>query len=57
MTWDTVQQLVRIILQFIAGILVTKGILDEANATTLVGALLSIASVGWWVFWDKRRPS
>lgn len=54
MNWDTVQQLVRIVLQFLAGILVTKGIIDEANAVTLVGALVSLASVIWWAVWNKK---
>ena len=57
MTWDSVQQFIRICLQFIAGYLVSRGILDETNAVTLTGALVSLASVGWWLFWDKRRAS
>jgi len=57
MTWDAIQQFIRICLQFLAGYLVSRGILDEANATTLTGALLSIASVGWWFWWEKRRAA
>ena len=54
MNWDSVQQLIRIVLQFLSGFLVGKGILDAANAEVLTGALLSLASVAWWYFWNRK---
>jgi len=53
--WDTVQQLVRIVMQFLGGYLVSKGILTEEVAAQLSGAILSIAAVAWWLFWDKSK--
>ena len=55
MNWDTVQQFVRMGLQAGAGALVTKGYLDAAAGEALVGGLLSIASVGWWLVWNRKR--
>jgi hypothetical protein len=54
MNWDSVQQLIRIVLQFLSGVLVGKGILDAANAEVLTGAMLSISSVVWWWFWNRN---
>jgi hypothetical protein len=56
MTWDTVQQLVRIILQLVAGWLLSRGWITEEMSTTLVGSLLSLAGIAWWAFWNTARP-
>lgn len=57
MTWDTVQQVVRIVLNAVGGILIGKGYLSEEMSTTLTGGLLSLGSVAWWFFWDRHRAS
>lgn len=55
MNWDTVQQVLRILLNAAGGILVGKGVLTDAMLTTLVGGLLSVGSVLWWVVWERKR--
>ena len=57
MTWDTVQQLVRIILQIGAGALVQRGWITEDMATTVIGSVLSIGGVIWWAVWQSGRPA
>lgn len=57
MTWDTVQQFVRILLQFGAGLLVSKGIITAEMGTTAVGALLSLGSVAWWAYWNRGKTA
>lgn len=54
MDWNTVQQLLRILLQFGSGVLISKGVLTEEMAVTLTGGLISVASVVWWVVWNKK---
>lgn len=54
MDWNTIQQLVRIIMQVISGMLVTRGIMTEEIAVTLTGAVLSISQVAWWFIWNKN---
>lgn len=54
MTWDSVQQFLRILLNAGGGILVSKGYLSEDMSTTLVGGLLSIGSVIWWFIWNRK---
>lgn len=57
MTWDTVQQLVRILMQLGAGILVQRGFITEEMSITLVGAVVSLGGVAWWALWERTRPS
>lgn len=54
MDWNTVQQLLRILLQFGSGVLISKGVLTEEMAVTLTGGLISVASVVWWLVWNKK---
>jgi 5-bromo-4-chloroindolyl phosphate hydrolysis protein len=53
--WETAQQIVRIIFQFIAGSLVSKGFVDESMVFGLVGAAMSIFALIWWTIADKLR--
>lgn len=55
MDWNTVQQLLRILLQFGSGVLISKGLLTEEMAVTLTGGLISMASVIWWAVWNKKE--
>lgn len=55
MNWDTVQQLLRIILQVAAGMLVSKGIITAEMGVTLTGAVLSLGGIAWWAFWQRKR--
>lgn len=55
MNWDTVQQFVRIVMQVIAGMLVSRGYITSEMGVTLVGAVLSLGGIAWWAFWDRSR--
>lgn len=55
MNWDTVQQLLRILLQVAAGMLVSKGIITSEMGVTAIGALLSLGNVVWWAVWQRKR--
>lgn len=53
--WNTIQQLIRIAMQFVGGWLVSKGILTEEIAAQFTGALISLAGVVWWYFWNQKQ--
>lgn len=55
MNWATVQQMVRIAAQWLAGFLVSSGVIAESMATIVVGAAVSVAAVLWWVVWESNR--
>lgn len=44
---DKIYGLVRHILSFGAGILVTKGVIDESTITEVVGAVMTMIAFGW----------
>ena len=56
MTWDSIQQLIRILAQFAAGFLVNAGLITGDMQTALVGAVTSLAGIGWWLFWLRKQP-
>lgn len=53
--WDTIQQVIRIAMQFIGGWLVSKGILTEELAVQLTGGVISVIGVVWWIIWNKKQ--
>lgn len=53
MKQDQLLGLIRHILTFGGGLLVTKGVLDEGMATELVGALVTIFGGAWSVLAKK----
>lgn len=57
MNWDTIQQLVRIIAQFVGGYLVSAGLITEGLVQELTGGAISIAMLAWWAFWERHREN
>lgn len=55
MNWDTVQQFIRIVMQVLAGMLVSRGLITAEMGVTLTGAIVSLGGIAWWVFWDRKR--
>lgn len=55
MNWDTVQQFIRILMQVVAGMLVSKGYISQEMSVTLIGAVVSLSGIAWWAFWDRLR--
>ena len=53
--WDTIQQVIRIAMQFVGGYLVSKGILTEELAAQLAGGVISIVGVVWWILWNQKQ--
>jgi len=49
--------LLRHLLTFIGGTLVAKGILDSAALTEIIGAIISILSVGWMAISKYKEPA
>ncbi len=55
MTWDSIQQVLRIVLNALGGMLIGKGVLTEEMSTALTGGVLSLGSVAWWFIWERGR--
>lgn len=52
--WDSIQQIVRILLYAGAGALVTAGLIDESTGTALAGALLGVVNGVWTWYWNRK---
>jgi hypothetical protein len=57
MQWDTVQQFVRMGIQAGAGALVARGFIDNSVSEALIGGLMSLSSVAWWLVWNRKRKA
>lgn len=57
MDWNTAQQFVRILLQFGAGLMVNNGLITADMQQTLIGGLMSLIGVAWWIIWDRKRKA
>ena len=57
MNWDTVQQFIRIVMQVLAGMLVSRGMITEEMGVTLTGAIVSLGGIAWWVFWQRGKAT
>lgn len=55
MNSDQIMSLIRNILQFGGGILVSKGLITEPDMLTAVGALAALGSVVWSMIAHKKK--
>ena len=53
--WDSIQQIVRIVMQILAGFLVGQGLITESMTEMVIGAGVSVAALVWWIFWERHR--
>ena len=54
MTIDQVGGIIRAIVTFLAGIAVSKGLVDNATALTVGGAIVTLGTAAW--SWWSNRP-
>ena len=52
--WDSLQQIIRILLYAGAGALVTAGLIDQATGVALAGALLGLLNGIWTWYWNRK---
>lgn len=55
--WDSIQQLIRIVLQLAAGYLVGQGVIAGELVETFIGGGMSLAAIAWWVIWERKRQN
>lgn len=53
--WNSIQQMVRIVMQIVAGFLAGQGIITESMTETVIGAGVSLAAIAWWIVWERHR--
>ena len=54
MNKEQVQGIVRHVLTFIGGILISKGYIDESSLSEVIGASMTLAGVFWSIYLKKK---
>lgn len=54
MNWDTIQQVLRILLYTGGGWLFGQSVADGAMYQAAVGGILSLGAFVWWYFWNRN---
>ena len=54
MTKEQILGVVRHVLTFVGGILITKGIFDEATSTEVIGGIMGLAGTIWSIIEKKK---
>lgn len=57
MTWDSIQQVVRIVAYAAGGYLLGDGVAQSAQFQAAVGGVLSVGAFVWWFMWERNRPA
>jgi membrane protein DedA with SNARE-associated domain len=57
MTWDSIQQLVRIVLYAIGGYLFGESVADGELYQGVISGVLGIGAFVWWWVWNRDRSA
>ncbi len=52
--WDSLQQIIRILLYAASGALVTAGLIDQQTGVALAGALVALINGIWTWYWNRK---
>jgi hypothetical protein len=55
MNWETLQQLLRIILYAVGGYFLGDGVTQGAEFQAAVGGVLAVGAFVWWAVWERKR--
>jgi len=55
MTWDTLQQVIRIVLYSVGGYFLGDGVVDSEVYQAAIGGVLAVGAFVWWFFWERNR--
>jgi len=57
MNWEMVSGVIRHILTFGGGFLVTKGLVDDGTLQAAIGAIITLGGVAWSLFQKKATSA
>lgn len=57
MTWDQIQQIVRIVLYAVGGYVFGDAVVEGDTFQQAVGGVLSVGAFAWWYIWDRKREA
>lgn len=57
MNWDTIQQVLRILLYTLGGWAFGDAVAQGAEFQAAVGGVLAVGAFLWWALWERKRPA
>jgi hypothetical protein len=54
MNWDSIQQVIRIVLYALGGYLLGDGVTQGELFQGAVGGVISVGSFLWWLYWNRN---
>ncbi|WP_088342458.1 MULTISPECIES: hypothetical protein [Rhodomicrobium] len=57
MNWDTVQQLLRIILYSVGAFVLGDAVASAELYQGLIAGTVNVAAFAWWWFWERNRAT
>lgn len=55
MTWDRIQQLIRIVAYMAGSGLFGSEVASGDLFTAAIGGIVSVGAFAWWWFWERKR--
>lgn len=55
MNWDTIQQVLRIVLYAGGGLVFGDAVKDGELFQQAVGGIMSVGAFAWWFIWERKR--
>lgn len=57
MNWDTIQQVLRILLYTLGGWAFGDAVTEGATFQNAVTGALAVGAFAWWAIWERNRPA
>ena len=57
MTWDKIQQVLRIVIYSAGGYFLGDGVAQGEMFQAAVSGLMAVGAFAWWFFWDRTRAA
>ena len=56
MNWSTIEQLIRIVMYSVGGLVLGDGVASGEQFQGLIGGAVSVIAFGWWFFRERTKP-
>ena len=57
MTWDKIQQVLRIVIYSAGGYFLGDGVAQGEMFQAAVSGLMAVGAFAWWFFWERTRAA
>ena len=55
MNWESIQQVLRIVLYAVGGYFLGEGVVEGEMFQQAMGGVMAVGAFVWWFFWERSR--